>query len=106
MSQTKSALAGVAPAATVRVWDVMVRGGHWLLVACFAIAFITGDEMLGLHIAAGYVVAAVVAARVVWGFIGPGYANFTSFVRGPRAAHPHVAHETGSAVDAARLKDE
>jgi cytochrome b len=86
MSETTAAPKGAGPTGTVRVWDGVVRGGHWLLVAGFATAFISGDEALGLHVAAGYIVAAIVAARVAWGFIGPGHANFASFVRGPRAA--------------------
>ena len=36
-----------------------------------------------VHSAAGYVAAALVAARIVWGFVGPGYARFSGFVRSP-----------------------
>ena len=71
--------------ATVKVWDLFVRVFHWSLVALFAIAFLTGDEIEWLHLWAGYAIAALVAMRIVWGFIGPETARFASFVKGPRA---------------------
>jgi cytochrome b len=68
---------------TVRVWDVFVRVFHWSLVALFVVAFVTGDTSEDLHIAVGYVIAVLVALRVVWGFIGSRHARFSDFVRSP-----------------------
>ncbi len=68
---------------TVRVWDSFVRIFHWSLVGLFAFAFATGDEWETPHEYAGYVIAALVALRVVWGFIGPVHARFADFVKGP-----------------------
>ena len=45
----------------------------------------TGDEIEWLHLWAGYAIAALVAIRIVWGFIGSESARFSSFVKGPRA---------------------
>lgn len=73
------------PPTTVRVWDRFVRVLHWSLVALFAVAFLTGDEIEWLHLAAGYTIATLVAMRVIWGFIGSHSARFASFVRGPQA---------------------
>ncbi len=77
--------AGVGAQGKVRVWDPLVRIFHWALVAAFAMAWLTADELEPLHTIAGYTVAGLVAFRVVWGLIGSRYARFTQFLRGPRA---------------------
>ena len=69
----------------VRLWDPLVRFGHWGLAAAFAVAWLTGEEWEAVHVFAGYGVAAIVAVRVLWGLVGPRTARFASFVRGPRA---------------------
>lgn len=70
---------------TVKVWDGFVRIFHWSLVAAFLLAYLTGDEIERIHVIAGYVIASLLAARLVWGFVGPDHARFRSFVRPPRA---------------------
>ena len=69
----------------VRVWDPLVRVFHWGLVAAFAVAWLSAEELETLHVNAGYAVAALVAFRVAWGFIGSHYARFAQFVKGPGA---------------------
>jgi cytochrome b len=76
---------GQAPPATVKVWDPFVRIFHWSLATLFLVAYATGDEIERVHVAAGYAIAGLIAARVVWGFVGPRHARFGSFVRSPRA---------------------
>ncbi|HYW04809.1 MAG TPA: cytochrome b/b6 domain-containing protein [Gammaproteobacteria bacterium] len=70
----------------VPAWNPFVRAFHWTVVAAFVVAFLTGDEALALHLRAGYLILALLAARIAWGFIGPRHARFADFVNGPRQA--------------------
>ena len=72
-------------AATVRVWDPLVRLFHWGLVAAFATAWLTADEVQPVHEFAGYTVAGLVAFRLIWGLAGSRYARFAQFLKGPGA---------------------
>jgi len=49
------------------------------------VAWLAADEVQPLHEAAGYAVAALLALRLIWGFVGSRHARFTQFVRGPAA---------------------
>lgn len=80
-----------ARAATVRVWDPFVRIFHWSLVALFILAFVTGDEIERLHVAAGYMIAALVVLRIVWGLVGPHHARFRGFVRLPAETFDYMS---------------
>ncbi|MCC6947809.1 MAG: cytochrome b/b6 domain-containing protein [Bradyrhizobiaceae bacterium] len=75
---------GTTPSATVKVWDPFVRVFHWSLATLFLVAYATGDEIERVHIVAGYAIAGLIGARIVWGFIGPRHARFSSFIRPPR----------------------
>jgi cytochrome b len=67
----------------IKVWDPLLRAGHWLLVASVAAAWLTRHGGHERHEAIGYVTLAIVALRIVWGFAGPRYARFTQFIRPP-----------------------
>ena len=78
----------------VLVWDIPVRVFHWLLVICFAGAWITSEsERLQLiHYAFGYCACLLVLIRVFWGLVGTRYARFTQFVKTPQAIGLHFMH--------------
>jgi cytochrome b len=76
----------------IKVWDLPVRLGHWLLAGGFILAWISGDseEWRLLHVYAGGVALAVALFRLVWGFMGSRHARFTAFVRRPDAAFQYL----------------
>jgi cytochrome b len=67
----------------MRVWDPLVRIFHWSLVASFAVAWFTARASEHIHDGAGYLAAALVFVRLLWGALGTPYARFSQFVRGP-----------------------
>ena len=69
-----------------RVWDWFVRLFHWMVAVGFFIAYFTEDDLLALHVWAGYVVGVLVVMRILWGFVGPEYARFSDFVCSPMRA--------------------
>jgi cytochrome b len=66
------------------VWDLGVRAFHWLLVLLIAAGWWTyrSDAMLW-HRRNGYAIAALLAFRLFWGFVGSAPARFDNFVRSP-----------------------
>lgn len=87
-----STTSSTAPTAQVLIWDAPVRVFHWLLVLCFAGAWVSAESERWrlLHVTLGYTMAGLVAFRLVWGLVGTRHARFTDFVRGPRAVLQHL----------------
>lgn len=77
----------------IKVWDSFVRVFHWALAACVLVAYFSEGEPASLHTTAGYIALGLVAARLVWGFVGTWHAQFRSFVTGPGAAARYLLAE-------------
>jgi cytochrome b len=76
----------------ILVWDVPTRVFHWLLVLCFAGAWLTSESerLQMIHYAFGYSACALVLFRLVWGFIGTKYARFSQFIKAPSEIIGHL----------------
>lgn len=70
----------------VRVWDLPTRLFHWLLMICIIGSFVTvkvGGNWMQYHFWFGYSILALIAFRILWGFVGGRYSRFTSFPPNP-----------------------
>ncbi len=68
------------------VWDLPLRLFHWLFVLTIAASWGTaklGVEWMQYHFYLGYFMIGLLTFRIIWGFIGPRHARFTSFIKGP-----------------------
>lgn len=68
---------------SVKVWEPLIRIGHWTLVIAFFTAYLTEDDLMPVHVWAGYIVGGYLVMRIVWGFIGSKYVRFSHFVYSP-----------------------
>lgn len=79
-------LPGPAPLQRVRVWDLPLRLFHWLLVACLVGSFVSVKAgWMDWHFRFGYGALTLIVFRLLWGFVGPRYARFSSFLFKPSA---------------------
>ena len=75
---------------TIRVWDPFVRLFHWSLVAGMIAVWVTSSSRDDTHQWIGFVVAGLIAARIIWGFFGTHYARFTQFIKSPRTTASYL----------------
>ncbi len=77
-------------AATVKVWDPVVRLFHWTIVTGVVLNLWVFEHGKYAHRVAGYVVVAALAIRLVWGIVGTRHARFSDFFPTPRRVVAHV----------------
>ncbi|GLZ88463.1 cytochrome b561 [Metapseudomonas resinovorans] len=75
---------------TVRLWDPVIRIGHWSLVAAFIGDYFLNEAGDGWHRWLGYYAVAVVLVRLVWGFVGPASARWADFSPRPSQLVAHA----------------
>ena len=49
----------------VHVWDIFIRVFHWALVVAYFIAYLTEDDVMSVHVWAGYVVGGLLVLRII-----------------------------------------
>jgi len=68
------------------VWDLPLRLFHWGLAAAVLTSVISVNiGRMDIHERSGLTVLALVAFRVLWGFLGGHHARFANFVKSPLA---------------------
>ena len=68
------------------IWDIPIRVFHWLLVLLLVGSWYTVviEYNMDRHMLIGYAILALLLFRLFWGFIGPKYSRFSSFIYSPK----------------------
>lgn len=86
------------PAQAVRVWDLPTRLFHWVLALTVIASVLTGQfggNAMAWHLRLGLLVLALLAFRLIWGFIGGHWSRFSSFTYGPRSVVAQLRGRSG-----------
>lgn len=73
-----------------RRWDPLVKITHWGIAAVVLWNALIVGEGSAAHIYAGYVLAGLLALRLLWGVIGTRAARFSAFPPSPGRALAHI----------------
>ena len=82
----------------VRVWDLPTRAFHWLLAATVIGSVVTakiGGNAMAWHMRLGLLALALLAFRLVWGFVGGYWSRFASFVYPPASVAAYLRGDSG-----------
>jgi cytochrome b len=82
----------------VRVWDLPTRAFHWLLAATVIGSVVTakiGGNAMVWHIRLGLLALALLAFRLVWGFVGGHWSRFMSFIYPPSSVAAYLRGDSG-----------
>ncbi|MCF6344193.1 MAG: cytochrome b/b6 domain-containing protein [Devosiaceae bacterium] len=78
----------------IRIWDLPTRIYHWLqllvVVGALLSGFFAPEWWLGIHVWLGYGLIALLVFRIAWGFFGPEYSRFSSFIFSPKTLISHI----------------
>lgn len=82
----------------VRVWDLPTRAFHIALALSVIGSIVSakiGGNAMAWHIRLGLLAMALLAFRLVWGFVGGYWSRFASFVYPPRAVVDYLRGDSG-----------
>lgn len=89
---------GVAPASASlqrqKIWDPLLRLWHWVFALAVIVNWLLGRFMtfssVRWHFYGGFFILALLALRLIWGFVGPAPARFAHFIPTPAGIWHHV----------------
>lgn len=100
----------MSAASHIKVWDLLVRSVHWSLAALIVIELFNEAGANPWHRYLGYVAAALVVARLIWGCGDRGHASLASMTASARRApsyftlrSPSIGHTPPGALMAFAL---
>lgn len=82
----------------VRVWDLPTRVFHWVLAATVIGSVVTakiGGNAMVWHVRLGLLVLALLAFRLLWGFVGGHWSRFAAFSYAPGALMAYLRGDRG-----------
>jgi cytochrome b len=82
------------------VWDLPLRLFHWLFAVSIMASWATaeaGFNWMQWHMRLGYWTAGLLIFRIIWGFVGPRHARFSSFLTRPSGTWRYIQGLTGAA---------
>lgn len=74
-----------------RSWDPIVRVTHWVVALAILLNGLINEGGSVLHVWIGYIALAMLLLRIVWGFVGPVEARFSSFLPSISGARAHAS---------------
>lgn len=90
MTEITTSENNLAPRATIKVWDPVVRLFHWTVVSACVLNLFVLEEGRYWHRMTGYTVAAALTIRLLWGFVGTKHARFSDFFPTPAKVIAHL----------------
>ena len=72
------------------VWDPLVRVSHWGIAVIVLFNGLLDNGGSVFHVWLGWISLILLAARLLWGLVGPAEARFASFPPSPAAAVGHL----------------
>ena len=82
----------------VRVWDLPTRIFHWALALTVVGSIVTakiGGNAMAWHMRLGLLALALLAFRLLWGFVGGHWSRFASFAYPPRSVFAYLRGDPG-----------
>jgi len=83
----------------VTIWDRFIRLFHWSVAGAFLLDFWVLEEGDPPHEWVGYFLGVLLILRIIWGFIGPHNARFSSFFPTPTRVRQHLSDLRQNEID-------